>query len=141
MIDIDACKNLPWEERVERTLAWCWHELEFSAEDDALRRVLEVIDYLNRDKKDMEKSALDNTTYRREVGYRLMALYNIAKSMESIAASLLHRRKDTTDGAIKSYFDAAASWARDAGDTDLESSLIELEIAASGLVRGASDTR
>jgi len=140
MIDIDACKNLPWEERVERTLAWCWHELEFSVEDDALRRVLDVIAELNRDKKAAEKSALDKTAYRRKVGYRLMALYNIAKSTESIAASLLHRRKDT-DGAIKSYFDAAASWARDAGDTDLESSLIELEIAARGLVRGASDTR
>ncbi|MDE2702322.1 MAG: DEAD/DEAH box helicase [Chloroflexota bacterium] len=136
VLDVPSVAEVDWDQRLLIRIFHCWVRLFRKRGWDDLDRVRETIAGLREDQSSMEHLYLDDASsvINRSNGLRLIALYNWAKSTETLALYMLQGGPTNPIGPIDKHFEAGIKAATACGDPQLEMILRWLHATAHSMI-------
>ena len=132
VVQIPSVANVKWDLRLFYALSECWIRLFRRDSRDDLDQILERIASLRNDQAIHEGQFLGtcSKSAKRTNAFRLVALYNWAKSTETLARYLCKSEPDDPLGSLDEHFEAGIKAAEASGDAQLEFAMRWLHPAA-----------
>ena len=139
---VPSMANEDWDRRLLYRLFDCWVRLFRDDGCDDLDRVREIIASLRKDQRLHEERRLTkgSVAVGQSIAYRLAALYNWAKTTETLATCMLQGEPGEPFGTLDRHFDVAIKATASSGDAQLELVLRWLHATARIMVRNSPYT-
>ena len=138
-IESPSIAKASWDKRVLYRIYDCWISLLRKNSWDDLHRIHEVVAGLREDQRNYESELLasENGLKERVFAYRLVALYNWARSTELLAQYMSQGTPSSINPTIDRHFSQAIEGAKGARDPQLEVLLNWLHVASRRMVAGS----